>query len=130
MSLDNNDDFRPDDFHLEDVDKKQVRLVWRQDSGGRQAEVLHKNQLSAVLLELQKQIEPNSAVPINPASLRAGTLVAISGLGFGPRQDHFLLTVFSDLPEQDRGVTIPLRFSKKDAAECVEAMTKWLGDQK
>lgn len=55
--------------------------------------------------------------------------VNITGLGYSPKPDYFLLNLFVDPLDQRRGVTIPLRFSKVQAKECIDWMGRWLEQQ-
>ena len=119
-------DFRPDQLGIEEAGQTEVRLVWAQDSGERRTVVLSKSLLPQVFAQLQTQIAVGSGAPINMAAFRPGTTISVTGLQFGQRADHFRLTLFADLPDEGRAVTIPLRISKKEAEECVKAMTGWL----
>jgi hypothetical protein len=122
--------FKPDTFAVSTApDRTDIRLVWERDNGERLTVALEQSQVASVLLELQKQIAPGSGVPINLASFRPGASIAVTGLGFGPRPDHFVLTAYVDLLDQGRGVTVPLRFSKEDVESCVTAMTRWLSQR-
>lgn len=76
--------------------------------------------------QTRKQPSAGSIVPMNQGSLQPGTMISVTSHQFGPRPDHFRLTAVADLPDQGRTVTIPLRFSKQDAEQCVNAMTQWL----
>jgi len=124
-------EFRPDQLEVRAPEQgsTEVRLVWSRDTDERRVVILDKSQLPQVCAELQGQIEPGSGVPINLDSLRPGTTISVTGLQFGPRADHFRLTALADLPDQNRVVTIPLRFSKRDAEQCVNAMSQWLRTQ-
>lgn len=123
------DDFRPDQVEIEEVGTTEVRLVFSQDGGARQAVVLSKTQLLPIFVDLQAHIATGSGAPINMASLRPGMTIVVTSLGFGPRADHFRLTAIADLPDEGRTVTIPLNFSRKEVDECVKAMSRWLAKQ-
>jgi hypothetical protein len=124
MTID--EEFRPDEFRIEEEDSGQFRVVWERDNGERRVVVLDRTQLPAVLQELQKQIEPGSVAPTDLQDLLSGSVAQVAGLGFAPEPDHFRLTAFVEVPEHEKGVAISLRLSKADLMKCVSAMTQWL----
>jgi hypothetical protein len=123
------EEFKPDDFSIEARDNGQVRLVWARDSGERRAVVLDRNQLPAVLHELQKQTEHATAASTDLLALLYGDDAQVTGLGFAPQADQFRLTAFVDLPKHERGFAISLLLSEVDAEKCVSAITEWLQEQ-
>jgi hypothetical protein len=123
------EDFRPDDFLIEGTDNGRVRLVWERDSGERRAVVLDRNQLPAVLHELQKQTEHATAASTDLLALLYENDARVTGLGFAPQADQFRLTAFVDLPKLEKGFAISLLLSEVDLEKCVSAMTEWLEQQ-
>jgi len=118
--------FSPNEFRIEEGDSQQVRLIWGRDNDERQVVVLDRTQLPAVLRELQKQIEYESAASRGLDVLLSGKAARVAGLGFAPEPDQFRLTVYVEVPEESEGVEISLRFSKADLVKCVSAMADWL----
>ena len=123
------DEFRPEDFWIEETDNGQVRLVWERDSGERRAVVLDRSQLPAVLQELQKQTAHATSASSDLHMLLSETDAHVTGLGFAPKADHFRLTAFVDLPKHEKGFAISLLLSEADLEKCVWAMTQWLEQQ-
>ncbi len=126
INEDFDEDFRPDDFLIEGTDNGRLRLVWERDSGERRAVVLDRNQLPAVLHELQKQTEHATAASTDLLALLSETEARVAGLGFAPEADQFRLTAFVDLPKRKKGFAISLLLSDADVGQCVSAMTGWL----
>jgi hypothetical protein len=120
------EDFSPDDLSIQVRDNGQLRLVWKKDSGERRAVILDRNQLPAVLHELQKQIEVAPSASTDLLALLAEKPARVTGLGFAPQHQSFRLTAFVDLPEQDKGFAISLLLSRADVQKCVSAMGHWL----
>ena len=123
------EEFRPDEFGVEANGREQFRLVWKQDTGEQRTVILDRQQLFAVLLELQKQTELESVAPTDLEELLSGEVAQVTGLGFAPASDHFRLTAFVEVPEKEAGVAISLRLSKADLKKCVSTMTQWLAQQ-
>jgi hypothetical protein len=121
------EEFKPDDFLIEVTDSGQVRLVWERDSGERRAVVLDRNQLLAVLHELQKQSDHATSADLHALSQENDAQV--TGFGFAPEGHQFRLTAFVDLPKHERGFAISLLLTEIDANKCVSAMTGWLEQQ-
>ena len=120
------EDFIPDDFSIQVRDTGQLRLVWERDSGERRAVVLDRQQLPAVLRELQKQTEVATSASTDLLALLAERVARVTGLGFVPQPDNFRLTAFVDLPEQERGFAISLQLSRADVRKCLSAMGQWI----
>ena len=121
------DEFEPDDLQFQTSDDgERVRLIFIRDSGEHQAVVLRRSDLASLVAGAQKLLSPRDAVPIDQGSLRPGMTLELTGFQFSPRESELGLTLFVELPDQDRGVTIPLRLSRKDAESIMEQLSRWL----
>ncbi len=121
------DDFEPDDLQFQtSVDGERVRLIFIRDTGEHQAVVLRRSHLASLVAGAQKLLSPRDAVPIDRGSLRPGTTLELTSFQFSPQGSELGLTLFVGLPDQDRGVTIPLCLSRKDAAAIMEQLRRWL----
>lgn len=107
-------------------DGERVRLMFTRDDGEHRAIVLSQRSLASLVVGAQAMLSPQSATPIDQNSLRAGTTIRVNGVQTAPRGDDLALTLLADLPEQDRGVIIPLTLSKKDAKSMALQLRIWL----
>ena len=121
-------DFEPDDVQFQTSDDgTSVRLIFIRDNGEHQAVVLRRNHLVLLVVEAQKHLSPQDAVPIDRDSLGSGTTIRLAGYQFSPRESELGLTLFVELPDQkNRGVTIPLSLSRKDSEAIMEQLSRWL----
>lgn len=121
------DDFKPDDLQFQiSEDGKSVRLIFTRDNGEYREVVLRRSSLPSLVAGAQNLLSPQDAVPIDRDSLRPGTIIRLTGYQFSPRGKKLGLTLFLELPDQDRGVTIPLNLSRKDAESIAEQLSRWL----
>ena len=120
------DDFRPDSFSIQVRDNGQLRLVWERDSGEHRGVVLDRQQLPAVLQELQRHTERAPSTSSDLLERLSQDQAHVTGLGFAPQADNFRLTAFVELPEQPQGLAISLLLSKADVGKCASVMLQWL----
>jgi hypothetical protein len=123
------EEFKPDDFLIEATFDGQVRLVWERNSGERRAVVLDRNQLLAVLQELQKQTEYATLASTDLLEILYEDDSRVTRIEFAPQADQFRLTAFVDLPKHEKELAIALLLSEVDVERCVSAMTGWLEKQ-
>jgi hypothetical protein len=101
-------------------DGRQVKLVFRSDDGDSREIVVDRQWLPQLITQLQRRIAPGQAVPINKDSLDIGQTFALQGYQVRRNADGgAILTLFVDLPDQGRVVTIPLDFSSKDVDQLI-----------
>ncbi len=121
-----------DDFEVKDLqfrtteDGDRIRLIFTCNSGERREVVLRRRNLASLFAGVQDLLSPSDAVPIDRESLRSGTTIRVTGYQFSPVGAELRLTLFVDLPDQGRGVTIPLRFSRRDVEKIMGQMGDWL----
>ncbi len=121
-----------DDFEVKDLqfqtseEGEKVRLIFTRNSGERQEVVFRRRDLASLVAGAQKLLSPSDAVPIDRESLRSGTTIQVTGYQFSPGGAELCLTLFVDLPDQGRGVTIPLCFSRKNVESMMGDMGYWL----
>ena len=96
------EDFSPDDLSIQVRDNGQLRLVWKKDSGERRAVILDRNQLPAVLHELQKQTEVATSASTDLLALLAEKPARVTGLGFAPQHQSFRLNSLNE-PDHSLG---------------------------
>ena len=121
------DDFKPDELQFQ-ISRygEGVRLIFSRYDGQRRTVVLRRSDLPSLVAGAQNLLSPQDAVPIDQDSLRPGTIIRLTGYQFSPRGEKLGLTLFLELPDQDRGVTIPLNLSRKDAESIAEQLSRWL----
>lgn len=121
-----NEPFVPDDFVvLLSEDGKRVTLRFSCDSDEQVLISIPRIHLASLVVEATKLLPPGSAVPIDRDSLRPGTTYSLQGYQFSPRPEHLGLTLFVDLPDQGRVVTIPLQLTPKDIEVVSEQIKRW-----
>ena len=125
INEDFDEEFKADDISIEAMGNGQIRLAWGRDSGEQRAVVLDRNQLPAILHELQKQTEHATSCSTDLLALLYQNDARVAGLGFAPQADQFRLTAFVDLPKYKEGFAISLLLSDVDVEKCVSAMTEW-----
>ena len=115
------DVFEPDECEVAlSKDGESVRISFRRDNGTSREAVLPRKWLPGLVAQLLAQIEPGSAVPIDQGSLQIGRTFVVQGYNVRKRPDGgCLLTLFVDLPDQGRIVTIPLELSAPEVSEIV-----------
>jgi hypothetical protein len=94
-----------------------VKFIFSRDSGERREVVLRRQWLPALATQIQKNIAPGQAVPIDKGSLQIGANFSLQGFQVRRKSDGgATLTLFVDMPDQGRVVTIPMQMSPADIA--------------
>jgi hypothetical protein len=92
-----------------------VRLTFIRDKGESQAIFLDRAGLSQLALALRKETLSGSIVPIDQASMTIGLNYRVVGHQVGFLPDRTIkLTVFLDLPDQGRTLSLSLALSADD----------------
>ena len=120
------DVFEPDDLQFQESDDDQIRMIFAKNSGEHRTVVVRRENLASLFAGIQRLLPAGDAVPIDRDSFRAGTTIRVTSYQFSPRETEFRMTLFVDLPDQGRSVTIPLHFSRKDAKSIIEQLQNWL----
>ena len=121
---DESKEFRPDECEtFLSEDRKRVKIVFRRDSGETQEAVLARTWIPQLIVQLQTRIEPGQATPIDRGSLRIGQTFSLQGYQVGHRPDgSAILTLFVDLPDQGRVVTIPLVLPPPEITQFIQML--------
>jgi hypothetical protein len=84
------------------------------------AVVLRREQIPELIGVLQTEIVPGQVVPIDQESLRIGTNYRLQGFGVRKREDNSAqLTLYIQLPEQGRTVTLNLPLTASDVTSLI-----------
>jgi len=96
-------------------DGELITLVFTSDSGKRQEATLSKSQMPAFAGRLQKEAHGESVVPIRTLTEEEVFDLKSFSTRINHRTGEIILDLHVRLPGQDnRGVTIPLHFTKED----------------
>lgn len=99
------------------ADGAHVRLIFNDDNGKSREVILLRKWLPAFVAQMQRNIEPGQIVPIDKASLQIGRSFSLQGFQARRFPDGgATITLFVDLPDQGRVVTIPLEMTPKDVS--------------
>lgn len=101
-----------------------VTLTFSADGGESRAVKLVRSRLPFFVSKLMKEVESDQVTPIRPDALAAGTSFAIHGWQMAKADDGGrLLTLFVELREPARTVTVPLELSPEDVAALREDLS-------
>lgn len=122
--------FRPDECEtMLSEDGESVKMVLTNDVGERQEAVFDRRWIPSLITQLQRRIVPGQATPIDKDSLRPGQTFSLQGYEIWHEQDGSArLTLFLDLPDQNRVATIPIELTPKDVAAIIERLSAKPGD--
>jgi hypothetical protein len=117
-------DFEADELNIQThTDGQRVRLRFSRDSGGHRLVTIRRSNLPTLLSVLQREIPPGAVVPIDRASLQAGTNYRLEGYGVQKQPDGgAMLTFHIELLDQGRGVSLPLRLSAQEVTDILRRL--------
>jgi hypothetical protein len=101
-----------------------AKLVFSRDTGESREVILRREWLPMLVVEIQSKIAPSQATPIDRGSLHMGQNFSLRGFQARRVQSGgATLTLFVDLPDQGRGVTIPLDLTSEDVDTLIKMLS-------
>ena len=96
-------------------DGKRLRLNFTGEGNKNRSVVLHREGVPLLVGALHSKIGHGTVVPIDKESLRAGANIQVQGWDLANRPDRsVLLTIYLDMTDQNRVVTIPVELSQEN----------------
>jgi hypothetical protein len=113
-------DFIPDDTDFEERDDS-IKIFFRRNNDTSREVTLLKKWVPVFVSQLISKIEEGQVVPIDKNSLQIGQSFSVQGWNMTKRQNGGRrLTLFVDLPDHGRVVTIPLELSSSEVAKLIK----------
>ncbi len=112
--------FIPDDCETSiSEDGALVRVLFSRRNGDSVEVVIPRLRLPLVVSQLQKRISGSHAVPIDRGSLQIGHQYVPHGFQVRRHEGETVLTVFLELSDPERMVTLPLRFKPSTVRDLI-----------
>jgi hypothetical protein len=116
------DEFIPDGVRTQ-RSGEYVKIIFERDDGQFRDVVAHRTWLPSLVTCLLNEIGPGQAVPIDKGSLNFGTTYSVQGFQARPASDGSArLTLFVDLPDQGRVVTIPIDLKPEERSQIIQML--------
>src|SRR5277367_6259725 len=108
----------------EHPDGKRLRLTFVGEGDKTRSVVMNREGVPLLVGALHSKIGHGTVVPIDKDSLRAGTNIQVQGWDLTNRPDRSVrLTIYVDMIDQGRVVTIPVELSRENVTALIHQMS-------